>query len=152
MAKRARKPPKPTTAATYPAPGTETTAPTFRPPPPAAAPPAVERRAGGNAPLPPIKVRATNIGYFDDKLRRVGDVFWIPATPRPGAPAGSPPALFSKLWMERVDEDEPERQTSHGEVLRQVHADEMAARGRRPGQHTDIDNPTTGSGNPIGDN
>lgn len=48
--------------------------------------------AATDGPKPtPLRVRATKLGYYDDKLRRVGDVFDI-----------SGPDAFSRHWMERV--------------------------------------------------
>lgn len=45
-----------------------------------------------------IKVRATQIGYYEHKLRRVDDVFVIENED-----------AFSDRWMERVDKNTPER-------------------------------------------
>lgn len=53
-----------------------------------------------------LRVRATKIGYYDDKLQRVGDVFDI---------AG--PDAFSRHWMERVAERTPKRTTTKAPEL-----------------------------------
>jgi hypothetical protein len=43
---------------------------------------AATRRAAATAPVTPqLNVRATADGYYGDKLRRIGDVFFIDATP-----------------------------------------------------------------------
>lgn len=73
-----------------------------------------------------LKVRAIKDGYYDDKLRRVGDVFTIVGelpTPEQIEKGRDPklPMMFSKIWMERVDPNTPERITSNNEVLRQHH-------------------------------
>lgn len=125
-------------------------------------PPARSRRV--------LKVRAIQTGYYDDKLRRVGDVFEIDAAsleeviarefatgtlqpvdrergpngkysrkeliqmaleddkdlPKPARDAM--PAGFSKKWMEVVDRDTPESITSHNEMLRRQHDEEITAR------------------------
>src|SRR5436190_19944068 len=72
-------------------------------PAPAVGPPA--------ATLPhPMRVRATQLGYYGDKLQRVGDVFTI---------AGR--HLFSAKWMEQVPPTTPERTTGSNASLRQEH-------------------------------
>lgn len=53
-----------------------------------------------------IRVQATDIGYYDDVIRRVGDVFDI-----------HDESAFSKKWMIRVPEDTPERVTGSNEAL-----------------------------------
>ncbi len=93
------------------------------------------RVAGPRPPAGPrIKVRATQAGYIGDGAlgqiyRKEGDVFWL--TPREVAvmDRGGKPALdadtdepltrtlsaesqFSKVWMELVDEDVPEKITT----------------------------------------
>lgn len=99
-----------------------------------------------------IKVRATRVGYYDEKLRRVDDVFVV--TDRrndqgelvmddKGQPLTAERLLGS--WMERVDPETPEQITSHNEVLRQQHDEIMAAKTQRGGS----DKPT-GAGNPLG--
>lgn len=42
-----------------------------------------------------IRVKAINVGYSDDKYRKVGDVFYIPNM-----------TVFSKKWMELLDAPE----------------------------------------------
>lgn len=133
---------------------------------------------------PRMKVRAIADGYYDDVLRRVGDVFTISgdplediverevvnmpplsvsALPNPAtltkrqqmqaaaldkrtsqidAAGVQRPAAFSAKWMEPVDEQTPERVTSHNAVLRQQH-DELI-RERAGGQ------PPTGNQDVLG--
>lgn len=87
--------------------------------PKAAAPAAAKRKTY-------VKVRATQDGYYGNKFRRAGDVFSIEAATaqdvanRVGATVkGDPNRLgyFSEKWMERVDDDAPERTSSSNEVL-----------------------------------
>lgn len=121
------------------------------------APSAAEKKAAAAAEAkakhPRIKVRAIQDGYYDDVQRRVGDVFTIDGSPvtdeqaevrktkkkTPGLPAD-----FSEKWMELVDDDTPERTTSHNEVLRQQHDEEIAA--RQAGKPSE---PATGDANVI---
>lgn len=81
---------------------------------------------------PPIKVRvrATQDGFYDNKLRRVGDVFVVEGRPGDHADQDDPklPHLFSHKWMEVVASKTPERQSSSSDVLRQQHDEELAAR------------------------
>lgn len=77
-----------------------------------------------------LRVRATKLGYYDDKLQRVGDVFDI---------AG--PDHFSRHWMERVSDKaaahtstrapELTRQTAQRAADEQRRRDEEAATGDR---------------------
>lgn len=101
-------------------------------------------------PVPRMKVRATRDGYYDDILRRPGDVFTIDATPKKVVEEkttktkdekGNKPAAFSEKWMEEVPANTPEQTTSHNEVLRRQHDEEVAARHGRP----------TGEQNPLGE-
>jgi hypothetical protein len=64
-----------------------------------AAKPAASRKPAATAPSggKGIKVRATQTGYYGDKLQRPGDVFVIENE-----------RAFSKKWMERVDARTPE--------------------------------------------
>lgn len=94
-----------------------------------------------------IKVRALADGYYDDKLRRPGDVFEIDATPlsqrlreqlAAGEGTGEPtkadkerlhePAAFAEKWMERVSASTPAKQSSHNEVLRRQHDETLSER------------------------
>lgn len=80
-----------------------------------------------------IKVRATQDGYYDNILRRTGDVFYIDSTPisavqaaaeaQKGLAADHPdkPAAFSHKWMEPVDDRTPERGTGPNEVIASSH-------------------------------
>ena len=65
----------------------------------------------------PIKVRATQMGYYDHARRRVGDVFVI-----------ANEQAFSSRWMERVGANEPERTTTATQALRQQHDEIIASR------------------------
>ena len=77
--------------------------------------------------LPPaaptrFKVRATRLGYFDDKRRRVGDVFWVSAKQTETGKY----VEFAPSWMERVPDLTPESITTGQQALRRQH-DEMLA-------------------------
>jgi hypothetical protein len=76
-------------------------------------------RPGQGQPRPPVdrprsstafKVMATKVCYYDDKRRRVGDVFTIQNETE-----------FSSKYMERVAPDVPERITTGAEVLKREH-------------------------------
>ena len=90
--------------------------------------------------LQTIKVRATKMGYYDDKRRRTGDVFLIRAPYAGEDDAGIPITIneFSKKWMERVAGDTPERITTGNEELRRQH-DEILATKRQGGVSTTDD-------------
>lgn len=113
---------------------------------------AVGERAEG----PTIRVRAIKTGYYGDVRRRIGDVFDL--YPRKGTftelelDKDDQPVLddsgamktritnevedklltaeeqFSKKWMERVDDDTPERATSAQDVIDAEHDAILAAR------------------------
>jgi hypothetical protein len=68
--------------------------------------PAVDRLAPGGG----IRVQATQLGYYDDKRRRIGDVFTIGSMKE-----------FSHKWMVIVDPSTPERITTGQEELRRQH-------------------------------
>lgn len=73
---------------------------------------------GPAAPAPRrFKVRATKLGYYGEKRRRVGDVFYVEQE-----------QLFSSRWMERVGEATPERSTTPAEALRRDHVNLTAGR------------------------
>lgn len=76
---------------------------------PPAPPPTVAR--GG------IKVRATKVCYYDDKRRRISDVFTI-----------ANETEFSSKYMERVDPRTPERITTGAQVLQQQHDEILAGK------------------------
>lgn len=117
-------------------------------------PSAVPARAAQSAPprratAAPMKVRATKDGYYDDKYRRVGDVFTIDGTPRADMQAQADeakateedtakPAAFSDKWMEPVDAGTPEKITSSGEALRKAHDETLAGRGAGPTGDTSV--------------
>jgi hypothetical protein len=73
-----------------------------------------------------MKVRAIQVGYYDNKLQRIGDVFTI-----------SSESLFSKKWMERVDADTPERTTTPQQVLDRLHDERPLGRVSRPVEDDD---------------
>lgn len=58
----------------------------------------------------PIKVRATQTGYYDHARRREGDVFTI-----------ANEQAFSPRWMERVPAQTPERITTAAQHIRREH-------------------------------
>lgn len=64
------------------------------------------------------RVRATQIGFYDNVRRREGDVFTL-----------SKASHFSAKWMERVAPDTPEKVTTSAQALRRV---EAGLRGRNP--------------------
>ena len=123
-----------------------------------------------------IRVRATQVGYYGDARRRVGDVFTLRARrgvftelvldkdgePKLNAGPGFQGRItkevtktltaeqqFSPRWMEKVSASTPERTTTPNEDLARKHDEEMQAR-HTPGMQTEPDNPT-GAGNPLGD-
>lgn len=83
-----------------------------------AVPPAKAKAAGA-----PIKVRATQDGYYGDARRRAGSVFDISSVED-----------FSKKWMERVPASTPNRALTGQERIQQEHDAINAARvsGGRP--------------------
>ena len=93
-----------------------------------------------------IKVRAKKDGYYDDKRRRIGDVFRVrPPYEHNVANADEPERVvtvneFSKKWMVRVSKGTPERITTGKTVLQQHHDAEMKAR------RGEIDNPPKSEG------
>lgn len=64
-----------------------------------------------------IKVRATKVCYYDDKRRRVGDVFTIQNEKE-----------FSSRYMEKVHPRTPERITTGAQVLQQQHDEILAGK------------------------
>lgn len=70
-----------------------------------------------------IKVRATAVGYYDDKLRRVDDVFTINDRRRSDGRL----AELGK-WMVLEDADVPEKITSNNEAIRREHDEILGAR------------------------
>lgn len=64
----------------------------------------------------PIKVRATQMGYYDHVRRHVGDVFVVDLS------------AFSHKWMERVDGDTPERVTTAKQAIQQQHDEILGGR------------------------
>jgi hypothetical protein len=66
---------------------------------------------------PPLRVRATRMGYYGDVRRRTGDVFTI-----------SHSSLFSKKWMETVAGSTPEKVTTGREALRKQHDEVLSGR------------------------
>ena len=81
----------------------------------------------------PIKVRATQTGYYDHCRRREGDVFII-----------ANQQAFSPNWMELCDPLTRERTTTAPQALRQAH-DEILGGSISGGG-------ATGDADPLGDN
>lgn len=71
-----------------------------------------------------MRVRAIAPVYYDDKLRRVGDVFSISGRRN----AAGDLAEFSKRAMELCEPDEPEKITGSQEALDREHEDIRAGR------------------------
>lgn len=94
-------------------------------------------RAMAGAAVALVKVRATQMGYYDLLRRRVGDVFTVPLR------------LFSPKWMERVDPDTPELTTSGREEMRRQHDEILQSRIPASGTTLVDEAEPTGSGNPI---
>lgn len=69
----------------------------------------------------PIRVQATALGYYDDVLRRVDDVFDI-----------FRPQDFSKKWMRKVSPSTPEVVTGSNRALRKGAAANEPAGGADP--------------------
>jgi hypothetical protein len=136
----------------------------------------VARSAAPTAPLPPrasaggtIRVRAIALGYYDDKRRRIDDVFDL--HPRKGVfseqiideKTGKPELTegmllaspvtrevkktitaeeqFSPRWMEKVDARTPLKVTTGNEALRQQH-DEIVKAKQRDAEAGGPDHPT----------
>lgn len=87
-------------------------------------------RAGQGQPRPPaapkpggrIKVQATKVCYYDDKRRRIGDVFSISNEQFPAGHARAGQVKeFSSKYMDIVDVRTPERITTGAQILRQEH-------------------------------
>lgn len=57
------------------------------------------------------KVRATRTGYYEHTIRNVGDVFI----------QDDEISAFSDVWMEKVDEETPERITGSNAVIAEEH-------------------------------
>jgi len=89
-----------------------------------------------------VRVRAIRLGYYDDKRRRLGDVFLIrpPFTvknvdrvPDPDPEIKKIPETievdeFSDNWMEKVPGNTPLKTTTAKEDLKRKHDEELAAR------------------------
>lgn len=71
-----------------------------------------------------VRVRATKVCYYDDKRRRVGDVFTI--SDEKNKTGGL--KEFSSKYMELVDPRTPEKITTGAEVLKQQHDDILGSR------------------------
>ena len=59
-----------------------------------------------------LRVRATQMGFFDNERKREGDVFLL-----------QEPRQFVASWMEPVDDSVPERTTTGQQLLRKEHDD-----------------------------
>jgi hypothetical protein len=82
----------------------------------------------------PFKVEAIQMGFYDLKRRRPGDVFMVE------------PAMFSEKWMRRVDPATPEKITTGNQDLRKQH-DEIL---QQKIKDSATNGPDAGSGpNPI---
>lgn len=79
---------------------------------------------------PSIKVEATREGYYDEKFRRVGDVFLIKDMEE-----------FSETWMVLADRETTERQATA--------ADDAARRADRSGVARAAHAPTDDTDNPL---
>ena len=66
---------------------------------------------------PAIRVEATQLGYYADTRRRIGDVFDIAAE-----------ADFSKIWMRRVSGSTPTRITLGNQAIAQEHDEILSLR------------------------
>lgn len=110
--------------------------------------PIPEDAVGGDT----VKVRATEVGYYADARRRLGDVFTL--YPRHGVftrlvrdGSGEPKLTkagiqiteeveqtlsaedqFSESWMERVDDDTADHTTTGNQDLRRKHDETLAVR------------------------
>lgn len=80
---------------------------------------AAKAEKAANAAATPIhgslKVRATAVGYYNEKRRREGDVFTLKTR-----------EAFSSKWMEYVDKSVPERLTHGQTALNQQMLDQRA--------------------------
>lgn len=83
-----------------------------------------------HAKTPTIKVEAIAVGYYNDKLRRVGDVFLIRDLQE-----------FSETWMVRADAHTTERQATAAEAQRQRADTSSTAH--------DVNRPTNETDNPL---
>jgi hypothetical protein len=92
-----------------------------------------------------IRVRATQLGYYDHTRRRIGDVFTVVNE-----------QAFSTRWMERVDPSTPEKITLPNEALKQQHDEILGAKQRASveGMHVGPDDVPAdvrqGIDNPLG--
>lgn len=71
-----------------------------------------------------FKVRATRLGYYDDKRRRAGDVFWVSAAKTDTGKY----VAFAPSWMERVPDSTPESITTGQQELRRQHDEILASK------------------------
>lgn len=75
-----------------------------------------------------VKVRATKVCYYDDKRRRIGDVFTISGEKFATGPRAGQLKEFSSKYMVVVDSRTPERITTGAEVLKQQHDEILGSR------------------------
>lgn len=75
-----------------------------------------------------FKVRATKLGYYDDKRRRIGDVFWVATTTN----AKGQYIEFAESWMVRVPDATPESITTGQQELRRQHDEILASKNAGP--------------------
>jgi hypothetical protein len=146
---RGRATPTPAIAAAQPQTAKKAASSVARQERPLAPRPATVERTG------PIKVRATQLGYYGDMRRRPGDVFSIQRE-----------SEFSHKWMEKVDPRTRDRITSPQQALTQRHDEILGGRTAeraassvegprtRPMQTGDdnvADDLPVGTDNPLGD-
>ena len=86
----------------------------------------------------PFKVRAIQMGYYDNARRRVGDVFVVQGEHE-----------FSTRWMERVSDHTPERVTGANAAIRQQHDGILSGEVSRASVLGD-DTPPDTDANPLG--
>lgn len=91
--------------------------------PPSDKPPAASPLVPPPAPTR-FKVRATTLGYYDDKRRRAGDVFWVSARQTDTGRY----VEFAESWMVRVPDETPESITTGQQELRRQHDEINAAK------------------------
>lgn len=92
-----------------------------------------------------VKVQAVKAGYYGHIRRRPGDVFSI-----------EQPSEFSRIWMQVVDPDEPDRITLGTQAIREDHDQRLTQKAqeaalRRGAMVRPPFEPPTGEANPLGD-
>jgi len=98
-----------------------------------------------------IKVEAVQVGYYDHKRLRIGDVFTIDGTRFPeGHKQAGEIQAFSKRWMKLADPSAPESTTTPNQAIRREH--DAILSGATPNVVPDNvpDNLPVGTANPLG--